>query len=178
MDLAAAEQAQQFVAGPLQRQTAADDVAMVARHRDRVGIAEKIRRVQHHDVQRVAFDPFAAIHQAPQRAKLAADGDAEGVLDRVDGAHLIGDRADAADAGGDVGNFVVAAAPQQRLEKPRRLENIEPRRHHTAAVDVQIERRFALDPRQIVDPDGLSRHAASLSLRNGSAAALKVRSAR
>ena len=59
MHLAAAEQSQQFVAGALERQTAADDVAMVARHRDRVGIAEKIRRVQHHDVQRVAFDPFA-----------------------------------------------------------------------------------------------------------------------
>ena len=41
------------------------------------------------------------------------------------GAHLVGDRADPADAGGDVGGLGVAPAPQQRLEEARRLEDVE-----------------------------------------------------
>ena len=61
--------------------------------------------MQHHDMQRMALDPFAAIDQPPQRPQLPVDLDAEGVLDRMHRAHLIGDRADAADAGNDVRAF-------------------------------------------------------------------------
>ena len=151
---------------------------MIARHRDRIGIAEKIRCMQHHHMQRMALDPFAAIDQPPQRSQLPADRDAKGVLDRMDGAHLIGDRADAADAGDDVGSFHVAAAAQERLEEARRLENTELGRHEAAIADVQVERAFAFDAGEVIDPDRLSRHGPSLSLKNGSAVALKVRKAR
>ena len=75
---------------------------MVRRHLDGVRIAEKIRRVQHVDVQRVALDPLAAVDQAAQGAQLAIHLDAERVLHGVDRAHLVGDGADAADARGDV----------------------------------------------------------------------------
>jgi hypothetical protein len=63
MDLASAQSPHQLIAGLLQRQAAADDIAMVARHLDGVGKAEEIGRMQHHHVQRMALDPFAAIDQ-------------------------------------------------------------------------------------------------------------------
>ena len=96
---------------------------MVARHRDGVRVAEEVGRVQQVDVQRVALDPLAAVEEAPQRAELSVDDHAERVLDRVHGAHLVGDRTDAADPRGDVGRFAEGAAAQERLEEARRLED-------------------------------------------------------
>jgi coenzyme F420-reducing hydrogenase alpha subunit len=51
-DLATAEQAQELVAGFLQGESALHGVAMFARHRDRIRIAEEVRRVQHQPVCR------------------------------------------------------------------------------------------------------------------------------
>ena len=114
--------------------------------------------MQHHHVQRVALDPFAAINQPPQRAQRAADGNAECVLDRMHRAHLIGDGANAADARDDVRRFGMAAPAQQRLEQARRLENVQLRRSDLPIDDLKIEGAFAFDAREQVDPDGLSRH--------------------
>ena len=114
--------------------------------------------MQHHHMQAVALDPFAAIDEAPQGAKLTLDLDAEGVLDRVHGAHLVGDRADAADARNDIGHLLVAPSPQERLEEARRLEDPELRRGHLAIGNLEVERTFALDPRDVLDLDGFSRH--------------------
>ena len=94
-----------------------------AGHLDAVLEAQEIRRMQHHHVQRMALDPFAAIEQPAQRPQLAADGDAECVLHRMHRAHLIRDRTDAADARGDVRRLGEAAAAQQRLEQARRFED-------------------------------------------------------
>ena len=73
-------------------------------------VAEHVGGVEHEDVERVALDPLAAVDQPAQRPDGVADLDAAGVLDRRAGAHLVGDRADAADARGDVGGLAVAAA--------------------------------------------------------------------
>ena len=127
MDFAPAEKAHQIVSRFLQGKAVTNSIAVIARHRDRVFVAKKIRRMQHYNMQRVAFDPFAAIDQAPQRPELPANLDAEGIFDRMDGAHLIGDRADAADAGHDIRGFEIAPAAQECLEKARRLENAEAR---------------------------------------------------
>ena len=61
------------------------------------------------------------------------------------GTHLVRDRTDPADAGGDVGDLAKAAPAQKRLEKPRRLENAETGRLDRAVSDVKIERPFPLD---------------------------------
>ena len=73
MDFAPAQKAQQFVSRHLQGKAAANGVTMIARHGDRVRVAKKVRRMQHHDMQRVALDPFAAIDQAPQRPEWPAN---------------------------------------------------------------------------------------------------------
>ena len=71
---------------------------MVARERDAALVAEEVGRMQHQHVQRVALDPLAAVEQPAQLAQRPVDDDAAGILDGVDGARLVGDRADAADA--------------------------------------------------------------------------------
>ena len=122
VDLAPAEQADDRIAGLLQRQGAAHPLAVLGSHADRVRIAEKIGGVQHVHVQRVALDPFAAIEQTPQKADRGVDGDAQRTLDGVDGAHLVGDGANAADAGGDVGSLGKVATAQKGFEHAWRLE--------------------------------------------------------
>ena len=55
---------------------------------------------------------------------------AQGLFQGVAGAHLVGHRTDAADAGGDVGDFLEVAAAQEGLEEPRRLVDLQPHRFH------------------------------------------------
>ena len=74
------------------------DVGMIPCHLDGVGITQEIRGVQQVHVQGVAFDPLPAIDEPPERAQLPVHLQSERVLDRMDGAHLIRDRTDAADA--------------------------------------------------------------------------------
>jgi len=57
----------------------------------------------------------------------------------VAGAHLVGDRADPADAGGDVGSLLVRTAAKERLEESRRLEDLELDLFDDAIVDSNAE---------------------------------------
>ena len=76
------------------------------------------------------------------------------VLDRVHGAHLVGDRADAADARGDVGRLGEGAAAQERLEEARRLEDAAAcTSRDLAALELDVQRALALDAREVVDLD-------------------------
>ena len=90
---------------------------MVTRHRDGIGIAEEIRRVQHVDVKCVALNPFSAVEQPSQQPHGRVDSDTESTLDGVDRAHLIGDRTNSADAGHNVGEFGEVPAPEKGLEE-------------------------------------------------------------
>ena len=176
MDLASAEQRHDLVAGLLQRQPALHDIAVVARHLDRAGVAEEVGRVQHVDVQRVALDPFAAIEQPPEIAQRPRNGDAERVFHRMHRAHLIGDRADAADARGDVGHLGEGAAAQEGFEEARRLEDAEARRSRTSpSRTTTLQRALALDAGEIIDLDRLTCHGARSPCGTASALALKVR---
>ena len=77
-------------------------------------MAHEVGRVKHVDVQAVAFDPLAAIQQAAEVAQRSYDLDAEGILQGVDRAHLVGDGTDSADPRGDVRRLRVLAAAQER----------------------------------------------------------------
>ena len=158
VDFAPTEHPQDLVARLLEREAPAHRVPVCLGHANAVWVAEEIRRVQHHHVQAVALDPFAAIDQPPQGPELPLDLNAEGAFDRVHGAHLVGDRADAADAGNDVRYLLMTAPPQQRLEEARWLEDPEPGRGHPAVGDLEVERSLALDPGEILDIDRPSRH--------------------
>ena len=117
MNFPAAKELHDFVAGLLDREAVLDHRAMVAGHGYPVREAEEVGRMKHHHVQAVAFDPFPAINEPAQRPKLPFDLGAESVLDRMDGAHLIGDRADAANARDDVGHFVRSRGRAGRLRR-------------------------------------------------------------
>ena len=114
--------------------------------------------MQHHDVQRVALDPFAAIEQPAQGADRRVDLDAERILDGMYAAHLIGDRTDPADAGDDVEHLTKAATAQQCLEEAWRLEDAESNRIDRARCEMQFERALAFDARDVVDLDRSTRH--------------------
>ncbi len=154
VDLPSTEQRDNRVAGLLDAQAPLDGVRMVLRHRERVRIPEEVGSVQHEDVKRMALDPLAAVKEAPQAAKRAFHADPERILDRVAARHLVGDRADAADARGDVRDLRVRATPQERLEEPRWLEDAQLDGGGARALDADGERALALDARERVDLDG------------------------
>ena len=154
----------ELVAGLLQLERLRDELRVVTRQLDRVLVAEEVGRVEHEDVQRVALDPLAAVEEPAQRAELAVDLDAADLLHRLHGAHLVGDRADPADAGGDVGRLGEVPAAQERLEEARRLVDLELHVRHDAVVDLHEHRALALDAGQVVGPD---RRRALLSHRCG-----------
>src|SRR6516164_4635285 len=158
MDLAPAKQAQEVVAGLLERQRALHRFAMIARHRNRVRIAEEVWRMQHHNVQRMALNPFAAIEQSAQRPDWFFDIDAERILDGVHSAHLVGDWANPADPRDDIEHLAEAAPAQQCLEETWRLEDAEAHRIDLAIANAQFERALPLHARDIVDPDSPIRH--------------------
>jgi hypothetical protein len=153
MDLAAAHDRHHLVARLFQRQPVRDELGVVAGHRRRALVAEEVGCVQEEDVQRMALDPLAAVEQPPQRADALVDGDAERVLHRVAGAHLVRDRADAADAGGDVGRLQVGAPAQEGLEEPRRLVDSQLDLLHCAVADDDAHRPLSLDAREEVGRD-------------------------
>ena len=138
VDLAAAEHADQFVACFLKRKPVANDVAMFARHLDGVRKSKKTRRMQHHDVKRVAFYPFSTIDEASQRPELIADRNVKGILDRMHCAHLIGDRADSANASDDIRHFRVAPPAKQSLKKAGGFEYIQRRRSDPSIANFQV----------------------------------------
>ncbi len=125
MHLAAADDGHELVSDLLHLERARDDVGRVAGQLDRARVAEEVGGMEHEDVQGVALDPLPAVQEPAQRAQLAVDLDAAGLLHRVHRAHLVGDRADAADPGGDVGRLGEAAPAQERLEEPGRLVDVE-----------------------------------------------------
>ena len=61
-------------------------------------VAEEVRSVEQVHVQRVALDPLAAVQQPAQGHDGWVDRHAASVFDRRARAHLVSDRADAADA--------------------------------------------------------------------------------
>ncbi len=75
-------------------------------------------------MQAVAFDPFPAVEQAAQFPPGAGHRKSQGRLNRMDGAHLVGHRADAADAGREVRGLGAPAPPQEGLEKAGRFEDL------------------------------------------------------
>lgn len=119
VDGAAAEQFHDGVAGLLEPEALLDMRAVGTSEADDAVGSEEVRGMQHVDVQGLALDPFAAVEQPAQRGQLPVHDDSAGVLDRAAGAHLVGDRADAAHPGGDVGRFGVGASAQERLEESR-----------------------------------------------------------
>lgn len=72
--------------------------------------------MQQVDVECLALDPLTAVQQAAQGGELSVDDGAARVLHGAAGAQLVGDRADPADAGGEVRGSVWAR-PRRKASK-------------------------------------------------------------
>src|SRR5579883_1950414 len=107
MDRTAAEKRNNLIAELLQLQALLHEIWMIFSHLDGPRISKKIRSMKHEDVKCVAFDPLAAIDQAPKFADWLHDSYAERVLHRMHSAHLVGDGTDSADSSSDVGRLQV-----------------------------------------------------------------------
>ncbi len=177
--LAAADDRHQPVAELLQPQRLLDHVGRDRGELDRRVVAEEVRRVQEVDVQRVALDPLAAVEEPAQRLDPRRHLDAADLLHRQARAHLVGDRADAADPGGHVGRLGERAPAQQALEEARRL--VDPQLHvlDRAVVERHEHAALALDPRQVVGADlarsrrGRLRHGGPPGSSSGARAAAR-----
>ena len=123
-------------------------------------------------MQGVALDPLAAVEEPAQAAKRLVRRRSRARLEGMDGAHLVGDGADAADPRGDIGDLGELAAAQQGLEETRRLEDVQLDVVDPAVADADVESTFAFDPRQgpvrIVRVCVLGPAQRSLSARYGS----------
>jgi len=160
MNFPSAQQRNDFVARLLQLQAPPHHAGMVLRHLDGILIAEEVGRVQHVDMQRVAFDPLAAVNKPAQQSQLTIDLRTERVLDGVGGTHLVRDGADAANPRGDIGNFGKIATAQEGLKKTRRLKDFQLDVNHFIVADLDVETTLAFDASQVVNLDGLTPHAA------------------
>ena len=78
-------------------------------------------------------------------------GHAARVLDGPAGAHLVGDRADAADAGGQVGRLGVGPAPEEGLEEPRRLVDADLHVDDLPVAGLDVHGPFAFDAGESLD---------------------------
>ncbi len=163
MHLASADEDHDLVAGLLQREPTLDDLRMRAGHLDGAVEAEEVRSVEHVNVERVALDPLAAVEEPPQHLDRLTDFDAAGVLHRLDGAHLVRDRTDPANARGDVGRLEERATAEERLEEPGRLEDPQFHLVDLAVDDPHGHRALTLDPGEVVSLDRAAYRRAHLA---------------
>ena len=111
----------------------------------------------------MAMDPLAAIQRPAKCNQFWINADSAGILDRIAGAELIGDRADAADPRGEIRRFGVGAATQERLEKTRWLVDVELDAfgHAVAQFNVQGTLAFNSGQRTHANSAGGLAHSAS-----------------
>ena len=124
MDRPPADQPTSRLPACLSREARLHRLPVVCGHVERARVAQEVGQVEQVDVQRMALDPLAAVQEPAQGPDLRLDLDAEGVLDRMDGGHLVRDRADPADPGHDVDDLVGGPSDDELLEVARRLEDL------------------------------------------------------
>ena len=139
------------VAHLLQREAPLEGGSVLSCHLHRVLAAEKVRGMEHVDVQGVALHPFAAIQKSAQVGDGSPDAHPQGILDSGTGAHLVRHRADATDAGSEVRCLGRPSAPQEGLEEPGRLEDLQLHVLHAPVAHLDPQRALALDAGQSLD---------------------------
>ena len=148
MHRAAAEERDEVVSEPLQGEPAAHRLRLAARELDDALAAVEVGRGEEVDVEAVALDPLAAVERAPHAPHPGPGRAAEQGLEGVHGAHLVGDRADAADARHQVRHLLEGASLQEALEEARRLVDAQPQRADAPRRDLDLEGALALDARE------------------------------
>lgn len=115
---------------------------------------EEIGGMEQVDVQHMAFDPFGAVDQTPQRSDGFRDSNAQDRLEGLNGRDLLSDRADATDARSDIGDILDRSASQEGFEEPWGLVDIQFDLLDPRAAQADAQGTFSLDASQDRDTDG------------------------
>src|SRR3989339_610007 len=129
-----------------------------------IWVAEKIRRMQHIHVEYMTFDPLTAVNKPAQGTKLAINFYFKCVFHCMYCTHLIGDRADTADAGCYIGGFVEITSTQECLKETRRFEYLEFDIYHRVVLYFYIKRTLAFNTGKIINFDCSTFHTEWQSL--------------
>src|SRR5579863_7460509 len=135
-------------------ETALDNIRIILRQTYNIGIAQKVGGMEHIDMQRVAFNPLAAVEQSAQGAKLPVNHHAKGVFHRVYRAHLIRDRADSADTSGDIWSLAELTPAHKCLKETWRFDDFQFDIHNFFTAHFHVERTLTLNTGKIVNFDG------------------------
>ncbi len=144
----AAEQGDELIAQGLQAKTAPHRLALFPGQIHHAVAAEEIRRRQQVNVQGMALDPLATVHDPAHGAHPGVGSPTEAVFQGLHGAHLVGHGTDAADARHHVRHLAPGASLEEFLEEARRLEDAQLQLFDTAVLDTQVQGTLALHPRQ------------------------------
>src|SRR6516162_7272730 len=106
----------------------------------------------------MTLDPLAAVEQPAQGSQGPVDLRAQGIFHGMDRAHLIGYRADAADASRDIGSLAEVAAAQEGLEEAGRLEDLQLHVDHRAALQLHVKAALALDAGKVINLEAFGLH--------------------
>jgi len=154
VDRPAAEDFEDPIAELLEFQASLDLVWEFLGQIDPTMAIEEIGGMEQVDVQHMAFDPLGAVDQTAQRGDGFRDSNAQDRLEGLDGRDLISDRADAADARGDIGDILDRSASQEGFEEPWRLVDIQFDLLDPRAAQTDVQCTFSLDASQDRDTDG------------------------
>ncbi len=149
----AGDHAADLVAEVLQLERFLDHFRVRRGERDDARHAQEVRHDEEADVQDVAGDFLAHEEQLAQEHGLLGGLHAEGRFHSLERGQPMAAGADAADAAGEVGRLVVAAAAEHRLEEARGLGDFPLQLLDPAVAHVQQDVAVALDPRDVVDAD-------------------------
>src|SRR5215470_2707128 len=102
----------------------------------------------------MAFDPLAAIEQTTQGPQGPIHADTECIFHSMHGTHLVGNRADATDAGRNVRRFAIGTATQESLEETWWLEDLQLHIHDAITPDSDVQGTLTFDTGERVHLDG------------------------
>ena len=151
MDGPAAHQDAQLVAQRLQPQCALEQLRVALGQREHRLVAQEVRSGEHEQVRAVVLQVGAVEQKLPQGLGAVGHFHTEDLLDGAQVGDDVARRADAADAGGDVGPLFEGAAPHHGFEQARRLHHGHLAGRDLAVLDNEADVAVPLDAGDVVD---------------------------
>ncbi len=135
----------------LHPQRAQDHVLVGLHEREHAPDPEVVGSGEEVGVQHVALDELRVKHELAQEHGLLGRRDLERGLGGAQAGRRVPHRADAADAAGDLGQFVPAPSVEHGLEEAGRLDDVEGGPLQNAVLDVDAEVSVPFDAGQVLE---------------------------
>ena len=157
----AAHQRAQLVAQRLQPQRALEQLRVALGQREHRLVTQEVRGGEHEQVRAVVLQVGAVEQKLAQGLSAVGHFHTEDLFDGAQVGDDVAGRADAADAGGDVGNLLEGAPAHHGLEQARRLHHGHLAGRDLAVLDDEADVAVALDAGDVVDGNLGSGHEAT-----------------